>query len=121
VLIKYDTGFIIALEVNEKFLGVESHSLVLVYRKKNTSPSHFLRNPAFSTTNPPYLHNRKTSQQGSNCKWRKKIFAIISLAKIGMVGLPLLASVSYPFPSLLFYVSVLIGVAFSEILVFNPS
>jgi len=48
VLIKYGTGFIIALEVDEKFLGVESHSLVLVYRKKNTSPSHFLRNPAFA-------------------------------------------------------------------------
>jgi len=30
VIIKYDTGFIIALVADEKFLDVESHSLMLV-------------------------------------------------------------------------------------------
>jgi len=34
-------------EVDEKFLNVESHSLMLVKWKKGTSPSHFLRNPTF--------------------------------------------------------------------------
>jgi len=43
---KYGTGFIIALEVDEKFLDVESHSLMLV-NWQNTSPSHFIRNPTF--------------------------------------------------------------------------
>jgi len=45
-MIKYGTGFIIALVVDEKFLNVESHSLMLVVRQ-NTSPSYFLRNPTF--------------------------------------------------------------------------
>jgi len=44
VLIKYVTGFIIALEVDKKFLDVESHSLILVNCQKGTSPSLFLRN-----------------------------------------------------------------------------
>ena len=46
-LIKYGTGLIIALDVDEKSLDVESHSLVSVNRQKGTSPSHFLRNPTF--------------------------------------------------------------------------
>ena len=54
VLIKYGTGFIIALEVDEKFLDVESHSLMLVSGKKAhhqvTFQSNFRR----------YIHNRKT-------------------------------------------------------------
>jgi len=45
VLIKYGTGLTIALEVDEKSLNVESHSLMSVNRQKGTSPSHFLRNP----------------------------------------------------------------------------
>jgi len=66
---KYGTCFIIALVVDEKFLDVELHSLMLTFanvawrviglqsytRKvahaglfwQNTSPSHFLRNPTF--------------------------------------------------------------------------
>ena len=47
VLIKYGTGFTIALEVDDKSLDVESHSLMSVNRQKRTSPSHFLRNPTF--------------------------------------------------------------------------
>jgi len=46
VIIKYGTGFIIAFVVDEKFLDVESHSLVLVIWQKSTS-SLFLRNPTF--------------------------------------------------------------------------
>jgi len=46
VLIKYGTGFIIALVVDEKFLDVESHSLMLA-NWQNTSPSHFLLIPTF--------------------------------------------------------------------------
>jgi len=44
VIIKYGTGFTIGVVVDEKFLGVESHSLV---NWLNTSPSHFLCNPNF--------------------------------------------------------------------------
>jgi len=47
VLIKYGTGLTIALEVDDKSLDVESHSLMSVIRQKGTSPSQFLRNPAF--------------------------------------------------------------------------
>jgi len=47
VLIKYGTGFTIALEVNDKSLDVESHSLMSVNRQKGTSLSHFLRKPTF--------------------------------------------------------------------------
>jgi len=47
VLTKYGTGFIIALEIDEKFLDVESHSLMLVYWQKGISPSQFLRNPTY--------------------------------------------------------------------------
>ena len=48
MLIKYGTGFIIALEVDEKFLiDVESHSVMLVNWQEGTSHSHFLPNPAF--------------------------------------------------------------------------
>jgi len=46
--IKYGTGFTITLKVDEKFLDVESHSLMLVNWQNGTSPSHFLRNPTFS-------------------------------------------------------------------------
>jgi len=47
MLIEHGTGFIIALEVDEKLLDVESHSLMLVNWQKGTSPGHFLRNPTF--------------------------------------------------------------------------
>jgi len=48
VLINYGTGFIIAWKVDEKFLGVESHLLMLVNWEKGSFPSHFLRNPTSS-------------------------------------------------------------------------
>jgi len=38
-----------ALEVDEKFLGVETHSLMLVNWQKGISPCHFLPNPTFGT------------------------------------------------------------------------
>jgi len=44
--IKYRTCFITAVVVDEKFLDMKSHSLMLVNRQNN-SPSHFLRNPTF--------------------------------------------------------------------------
>jgi len=47
VLINYGAGLTIALEVDEKSLDVESHSLMSVNRQKGTSPNHFLRNPTF--------------------------------------------------------------------------
>jgi len=43
-LIKYYTSFF-ALEVDENFLDVQSHSLMLVKWQKGTSPSYFLSNP----------------------------------------------------------------------------
>jgi len=46
VIINYSTGFIIALVVDEKFLDMESHSLMLV-NWQHISPSHFLPNPTF--------------------------------------------------------------------------
>jgi len=46
VIIKHVTGFIIALVVDEKFLDVGTHSLMLV-NCQNTSLSHFIRNPTF--------------------------------------------------------------------------
>jgi len=47
VLIHFGAGLTIALEVDEKSLDVESHSLMSVNRQNGTSPSHFLRNATF--------------------------------------------------------------------------
>jgi len=71
VIIKYDTGFIIALVVDEKFLDLESHLLMLV-NWQNTSPSHFLRlrNPTFgviSTTERLFSEPQTTG--GGNDFW----------------------------------------------------
>jgi len=51
-LIKYGTDFIfiVALEVDEKFVDVESHSLTSVDWQKGTSPNHFLRSPTSGVT-----------------------------------------------------------------------
>ena len=68
VLIKYDTGLTIALEVDGKSLDVESHSLMSVNMQKGTSPSYFLRNPTFSiisTTERPL-----PSLHASKYRWR---------------------------------------------------
>ena len=46
MIIKYGTGFIITLVVDEKFLDVALHSRMLV-NWQNTSPSQYLRNPTF--------------------------------------------------------------------------
>jgi len=57
------------METDEKFLEVESHSLMLVNRQ-NTSPSHFLRNPTFgviSTTER--LFSKPQTTGGGNDFW----------------------------------------------------
>jgi len=41
VCIKYSTGFIVALDVDETFLLVELHSLMLASWQKGISPSTF--------------------------------------------------------------------------------
>jgi len=41
---KYGTAFIVALEVDEKFLNVESHSVTLVNWQTSTSPSNVFEN-----------------------------------------------------------------------------
>jgi len=67
--------------VDEKFLDVESRSLMLVNWQKGTSPSQFLCNPTFGG-----IYTTKTSNYG----WRKQFFGIFGLAKMGVVGLILL-------------------------------
>jgi len=65
VLIKYTTGFIIALAVDEKFLDVESYSLMIV-NWQNTSPGHFQRNPTFgviSTTERLFSKPQSTGDE----------------------------------------------------------
>jgi len=62
VLTKHGTGFIIALVVDEKFLHVESHSLMLA-NWQNTSPGHFLVIPTFdiiSTTERLFSKSQPT-------------------------------------------------------------
>jgi len=41
---KYNSGFIVTLNVNETFLGGGIHPLVLTSWRKNISPSSILRN-----------------------------------------------------------------------------
>jgi len=82
VIIKYGTGFTIAVVVDEKFVDVESHSLMLV-NWLNTSPSHFLCNPTFgviSTTERLFI---KSQTGGGN-----DFFGNFSLAKMGWLDLP---------------------------------
>jgi len=45
-----------------------------------------------------------SSQQASNNRWRKGFLGLLNLAKMGCSGL--LAGLNYPFPSLLFNLSV---------------
>jgi len=70
------------MEFDEKFLEVESHSLMLV-NWYNTSPSHFLRNLTFGVI--PTTERLFSKPQTS--WWRKRFFGIFSLAKMGVVGL----------------------------------
>jgi len=82
VIIKYGTGFIIALVVDEKFVDVESHSLMLV-SWQNTLPTRFLHNPTFgviSTTER--LFSKPQTTGGGN-----DFFGTFSLAKMGVFGL----------------------------------
>jgi len=67
LLIKYGTGFIIALEVDEKFLHVKLHSLLLVNRQKGNSPSHFLPNPNFGVIfTKERRHSKRQTTGGEN-------------------------------------------------------
>jgi len=77
---KYGTDFIIPLVVDEKFLDMESHSLMSV-NWQNTSPSHFLRNPTFGVISTTERLFSKTSN------YRLRLFRIFSLAKMGVFGL----------------------------------
>jgi len=74
VLITNGTGFIVDLEVDEKFLDVEPHSLTLVNWQKSTSPSLSMQSKF-----RPYFHNRNASLQAWNYRWRKRYVAIHSL------------------------------------------
>jgi len=101
VIRKYGTGFIIALDVDEKFLDVESHSLMLVNRQKGTSLSHFLRNPTFGVT---YTTEKLFSQPqaiGSG------IDDLEFLASPRRGWLDLLASIQYVIPFLAYCTDIL--------------
>ena len=67
MLIKYDTGFNIALEVDETFLDVESDWLMLVIWQKGASPSPFLRNPTFGLiSRTEWLLSKPQTTDGEN-------------------------------------------------------
>jgi len=51
------------LVVDEKFLDMESHSLILV-NWQNTSASHFLRNPTFGVISTKERHFSKPQTTG---------------------------------------------------------
>jgi len=93
---KYGTGFIIALDVDEKFLDMESHSLMFVNWQKGTSLSHFLRNPTFGVT---YTTERLFSQPQTT-GGENDILEFLASPRWGW--LDLLASICYLFPSLLY-------------------
>ena len=82
------------LVVDEKFLDVESHSLMLV-NWQNTSPSHFLLNPTFGviSTTERLFSKPQTTDGGNYC--------LEFLVQLRWGCLHFLASTSYPFPSLL--------------------
>jgi len=74
-------GFVVALDIDEKLLVVESHSLMLVNLQKGNSPSNFLRNPTYGGISTSDRLLRKPQ----NYRWRKKFFGILSLNKMGML------------------------------------
>jgi len=62
---KYNTGFIVALNVDETFL--ESHSLMLVSWQKGILPSNFLRNVIFGMRSKTvWLHSKRQTTGGEN-------------------------------------------------------
>jgi len=63
VLIKHGTGVIIALEIDERFLDVELHSLMLINWQYALHNSHFLPNPTFGviSTTERLLSNPRTT------------------------------------------------------------
>ena len=86
MIIKYGTGCTIAVVVDEQFVDVESHSLMLV-NWLNTSPSHFLCNPTFGVISTTERLFSKPQTGGG-----KIFFGNFSLAKMGW--LDLLANIS---------------------------
>ena len=91
MLIKYGTGLTIALEVDDKFVVVESHSFMSVKRQKGTSPSHFLRNPTFGVISTTERLSMPQIEGGE-----KDFFKFLVQPTCGW--LDLLASLSFPFP-----------------------
>jgi len=79
-MIKYGTDFTITLVVDEKFLDVQSHSLMVV-NWLNTSPSHFLCNPTFGVISTTERLFSKPQTGGGN-----DFFGKFSVAKMGVVG-----------------------------------
>ena len=97
MLIKYCAGFAIALEVDEKFLDAESHSLMVFNWQKSTSPSHFLRNLIFGVISTTERHHNKPQITGGE----KNFFGISVWSRWGY--LDIFACLSFPFPSLLYW------------------
>ena len=82
MLIKYGTGFTIALEVDDKSLDVESHSRMSVNRQKGTSLRHFLRNPTFGVVSTTERLLRMPQIKGG-----ERLFEILSTANMWVLGL----------------------------------
>ena len=63
MLIKYGTGFIIALEIDDKSVDVKFAFAYVSDGKKGTLPSHFLANPTFDfiSTTKSRLSNPQTA------------------------------------------------------------
>ena len=66
-------GFIVALDIDEKLLVVESHSLMLVNLQKGNSPSNFLRNPTYGVISTSDRLLRKPQ----NYRWRKNFLEFL--------------------------------------------
>ena len=97
VLIHFGAGLTIALEVDEKSLDVESHSLMSVNRQTGTSPSHFLLNPTFGVISTTEKLLSMPQTKGGE----KHFLKFVVQPTCGW--LDLLASLSFPFPSLLYW------------------
>jgi len=60
-------GFIVALDVDEKFLDVESYSLMLVNWPKSNSSSNILRDLTFGViSTKEWLHSKPQTTVGEN-------------------------------------------------------
>jgi len=85
------------LEVDDKSLDEESHSRMSVNRQKGTSPSHFLRNPTFGTISATERLLSMPQIKGGQKDFLK------FLVQPSYGWLDPIASLSFPFPSLLYW------------------